>query len=91
MANLGEYLAGTDPGDAASALRLAAQGLANGKLSMVFEASPGRLFEIQSTPALGQEAWKSIVEVDVKTGGPQQVEVDLPADEAQFFRLLLVE
>jgi hypothetical protein len=31
------------------------------------------------------------VEVDVKTGGPQQVEVDLPADEAQFFRLLLVE
>ena len=91
LANLGEYLAGTDPGDSASALRLATQGLVNGKLSMVFEASPGRLFEIQSTPALGQEAWKSIVEVDVKTGGPQQVEVDLPADEAQFFRLLLVE
>ena len=91
LANLGEYLAGTDPDDSASALRLATQGLVNGKLSMVFEASPGRLFEIQSTPALGQEAWKSIVEVDVKTGGPQQVEVDLPADGAQFFRLLLVE
>jgi len=67
------------------------RGLADGKLRLVFEALPGRLFEIQSTPALGQEAWKSIVEVDVKTGGPQQVEVDLPADEAQFFRLLLVE
>jgi len=49
------------------------------------------LFEIQSTPALGQAVWKSILEVDVKTGGPQQVEVDLPDGEAQFFRLLLVE
>ncbi|GIT38472.1 MAG: hypothetical protein Ct9H300mP7_3930 [Verrucomicrobiota bacterium] len=41
-------------GDSASALRLATQGLVNGKLSMVFEASPGRLFEIQSTPALAK-------------------------------------
>ena len=91
LANLGEYLAGTDPGDAASALRLTAEGLANGTLRLVFEALPGRLFEIQSTPALGQAVWKSILEVDVKTGGPQQVEVDLPDGEAQFFRLLLVE
>ena len=91
LANLGEYLAGTDPGDAASALRLSADRLANGKLSLVFEALPGRLFEIQSTPALGLAAWKSILEVDVKTGGPQQVEVDLRAAETQFFRLLLLE
>jgi hypothetical protein len=91
LANLGEYLAGTDPGDASSVLRLAAEGLANSKLRLVFEALPGRLFEIQSTPTLGQAAWKSILEVDVKTGGPQQVEVDLPDGEAQFFRLLLVE
>ena len=91
LSNLGEYLAGTDPGDAASALRLSADRLANGKLSLVFEALPGRLFEIQSTPALGLAAWKSILEVDVKTGGPQQVEVDLRAAETQFFRLLLLE
>jgi len=91
LANLGEYLAGTDPGDAASALRLSADGLADGTLRLVFEALPGRLFEIQSTPALGLAAWKSILEVDVKTGGTQQVEVDLPDGEAQFFRLLLVE
>jgi hypothetical protein len=91
LTNLGEFLAGTDPGDAASALRLAAAGLANGKLSLVFEASQGRLVEIQSTPALGQTVWKSVLEVDVKNDGTQQVEVDLPAGEAQFFRLLLVE
>ncbi|MBT3912369.1 MAG: hypothetical protein HOF22_04125 [Verrucomicrobia bacterium] len=91
LTNLSEYLAGTDPGDAASALRLGAVNLANGKLSLVFEASQGRLIEIQSTPALGQAAWESVLEVDVKSDGPQQVEVDLPAGEAHFFRLLLVE
>ena len=91
LANLGEYLAGTDPGDAASVLRLANVSLGNGKLSLVFEAAQGRLIEIQSTPALGRAAWKSVLEVDVKSDGPQQVEVDLPTGEAQFFRLLLVE
>jgi hypothetical protein len=91
LTNLSEYLAGTDPGDAASALRLTTVNLANGKMSLVFEASQGRLIEIQSTPALGQAAWESVLEVDVKSDGPQQVEVDLPAGEAQFFRLLLVE
>ncbi|MBT3616498.1 MAG: lamin tail domain-containing protein, partial [Verrucomicrobia bacterium] len=91
LTNLSEYLAGTDPGDAASALRLGAVSLANGKLSLVFAASQGRLIEIQSTPALGQAAWESVLEVDVKSDGPQQVEVDLPAGEAHFFRLLLVE
>ena len=91
MTNLSEYLAGTDPGDAASALRLTTVNLANGKMSLVFEASQGRLIEIQSTPALGQAAWESVLEVDVKSDGPQQVEVDLPAGEAQFFRLLLLE
>ena len=91
LTNLSEYLAGTDPGDAASALRLTTVNLANSKMSLVFEASQGRLIEIQSTPALGQAAWKSVLEVDVKSDGPQQVEVDLPVGEAQFFRLLLVE
>ena len=91
LTNVSEYLAGTDPGDAASALRLTAVNLANSKMSLVFEASQGRLIEIQSTPALGQAAWKSVLEVDVKSDGPQQVEVDLPVGEAQFFRLLLVE
>ena len=91
LTNLSEYLAGTDPGDAASALRLTTVNLANGKMSLVFEASQGRLIEIQSTPALGQAAWESVLEVDVKSDGPQQVEVDLPVGEAQFFRLLLVE
>ncbi|MBT7735192.1 MAG: lamin tail domain-containing protein, partial [Verrucomicrobia bacterium] len=81
LTNLSEYLAGTDPGDAASALRLGAVSLANGKLSLVFAASQGRLIEIQSTPALGQAAWESVLEVDVKSDGPQQVEVDLPAGE----------
>ena len=91
LTNVSEYLAGTDPGDAASALRLTTVNLANSKMSLVFEASQGRLIEIQSTPALGQAAWKSVLEVDVKSDGPQQVEVDLPVGEAQFFRLLLVE
>ncbi len=91
LTNVSEYLAGTDPGDAASALRLTTVNLANGKMSLVFEASQGRLIEIQSTPALGQAAWESVLEVDVKSDGPQQVEVDLPVGEAQFFRLLLVE
>ena len=91
LTNVSEYLAGTDPGDAASALRLTAVNLANSKMSLVFEASQGRLIEIQSTPALGQAAWKSVLEVDVKSDGSQQVEVDLPVGEAQFFRLLLVE
>ena len=91
LTNLSEYLAGTDPGNAASALRLTTVNFANSKMSLVFEASQGRLIEIQSTPALGQAAWESVLEVDVKSDGPQQVEVDLPVGEAQFFRLLLVE
>lgn len=91
LTNVNEYLVGTDPGDAASALRLTTVNLANGKMSLVFEASQGRLIEIQSTSALGQAAWESVLEVDVKSDGPQQVEVDLPVGEAQFFRLLLVE
>jgi len=91
LANLSEYLAGTDPKDTSSSLRLGEVSLANGKLSLFFEAAQERLIEIQSTPSLGQAAWKSILEVDIKTDGTQQVEVDLPAGEAHFFRLLLVD
>ncbi|HJO09642.1 MAG TPA: lamin tail domain-containing protein, partial [Verrucomicrobiota bacterium] len=91
LANLSEYLAGTDPKDTSSSQRLGEVSLANGKLSLFFEAAQERLIEIQSTPSLGQAAWKSILEVDIKTDGTQQVEVDLPAGEAHFFRLLLVD
>ena len=91
LTNLSEYLAGTDPSNAASALRLTTVNLINSKISLFFEASQGRLIEIQSTPLLRRAAWKSVLEVDVKSDGSQQVEVDLPAGEAHFFRLLLVE
>jgi hypothetical protein len=90
--NLAEYQAGTDPRDAASVFQLQTVRLANGRLELRFNAArAGQLVEVQSTRALGQAGWETVIEQVAEEAGPQQVEVDVSDSGGQFFRLLLTE
>ena len=90
--NLAEYQAGTDPRDAASVFQLQTVRLANGRLELRFNAArAGQLVVVQSTRALGQAGWETVIEQVAEEAGPQQVEVDVSDSGGQFFRLLLTE
>ena len=92
LSNLAEYYAGTDPRNAASVFQLLAKRLANGRIGLHFDAArAGQLVEVQTTRALGQTAWQTVMEQVAEEAGPQQVEVDVSNSGGQFFRLLLAE
>ncbi|MED6315011.1 MAG: hypothetical protein VX704_08245, partial [Verrucomicrobiota bacterium] len=54
-------------------------------------ARSGQLVEVQSSRALGQKQWETVMEHVADKAGPQQVEVDVFDSDGQFFRLLLME
>jgi len=92
LSNLAEYYAGTDPQDAASVFQLLAKRLANRRIELNFNAARGgQVVEVQSTDALGQVRWETVMEQVAEAAGPQQVEVDVSNSGSQFFRLLLTE
>ena len=92
LSNLAEYYAGTDPRDGASVFQLLAKRLPNDQIELHFNAArSGQLVEVQSSRALGQKQWETVMEHVADKAGPQQVEVDVFDSDGQFFRLLLME
>jgi len=85
--NLAEYLAGTDPRDAASVFRIASVQIGEG-FTLRFESSPYRRYTLESrsegaawTPVPGQEA------VGGHGGTLAMTQTNLPPEGARFYRV----
>ena len=65
LSNREEYVAGTDPMDAFSCLRIAALNPPPGA-SVSFEAVPGRSYTVQFTDALGASPWHKLADVPAR-------------------------
>ena len=64
MTNIEEYLAGTHPGDAASALRIQSFGPVNGNgFALSFIAMSNRTYTVQVRPALASGTWTNLISV----------------------------
>ena len=87
--NAQEYLAGTDPRDAASVLKMAARMDADG-IHFSFLARAGRSYSILSRPAVTGAAWERVVDVAPGVGdAPAEVKVSAAdAQGARFYRVV---
>ena len=89
LTDLGEYLAGTDPGDPASALRLTLDPVPGEGARLQFTARAGRSYTLQSRDRLSYGTWLKLQ--DVPDGTVERV-VQFPiasTGESRFYRLVL--
>jgi hypothetical protein len=92
LSNYAEYLAGTDPTEPGSALRIlqANLGPTTNSLQLTFASVPGRTYDLQTTPALAPPAWTAI-QTNILAGGTQTTLL-VPANSypsAAYFRIRL--
>jgi hypothetical protein len=86
--NREEHLAGTDPLDPASVLRLEVAGTAGDSLQLRFRSSLDRSYRLQSRDSLAGGEWETVR--TIPSGIPQEIEVEtLPATDptGRFYRL----
>jgi hypothetical protein len=94
ISNLGEYLSGTHPRDAASALRLKATMLPGNKVRLSWSAVPGRRYEILYADGL-EHAFRPLTGAGfprIAAATEEHFDDTLPSDpvRARFYRLRLV-
>jgi len=88
LANVVEYVAGTDPRDAGSSLTLNVLRLEDGRFRLGFVAVEGRSYTIHTSQALGQ-AWQPLAEFAPKAAGVVTHELP-PSGGQRYFRLEVV-
>lgn len=90
LSNLQEYLAGTNPRDGSSALRLVAS-LQNGQLQLSFQGVAGKAYTLQYLTSVADSGWTLLAEVPTLAQS-QPVHLVDPSgitSESRFYRLLL--
>jgi hypothetical protein len=84
--NLQEFLAGTNPRDKASVLRISSIIREGGTLRLWFSSVAGKSYTIEQTPSLSERVWSNTISGLVGNGGPLSVTLsNMPS--AQFIRL----
>jgi hypothetical protein len=68
MNNLQEYLAGTNPTNAASALKIEGTSVVGTNLIFYFTAISNHDYTVQFQPVIGTAAWQDLLEVGKATG-----------------------
>ena len=63
-----ELIAGTDPEDAASVLRVAVAEYTAGAVSLSFASMAGRAYQLESSPDLSGDSWKRVGDPVAGTG-----------------------
>lgn len=81
LTNYQEYLAGTDPHDVRSRLRLAAVGV-GGQVQLSFMAVAGRTYGVLACDALGQGEWSPLQRLSAEAND-RVVTVMVPVDTPQ--------
>jgi hypothetical protein len=87
LTNLQEYLAGTDPQDAASALRLSAT-ISDGAAVLRFPAVAGKSYTVSSCDDLGASEWVLLQEISAgAASGVVEIPDTRPLDGQRFYRV----
>ena len=87
LTNLQEYMAGTDPNNAESGLKLKLMRLPNNMLRVSFEGVQGRSYSLQSTITLDRE-WQSLSNFYPKTNEKVERTLSPRVSPERFFRLV---
>ena len=86
MSNRAEYLAGTDPTNALSRLKLTQQIVGNTTV-LSFDAQVGKTYSVQYSDALNVPAWTKLI--DVVAGTARPITVSDPGVQAtRFYRVV---
>lgn len=90
LSNYAEYLAGTDPRDAESALRLNALGQTSGVVELSFRAAAGRSYSLLHSTTLGPVSWTPLTNFPPRlTDGTFEMLVPpVPGETQRFYRLI---
>ena len=92
LTNLQEYLAGTDPNDAASVLRITELGLSGGEVVSLFTSVVGKRYSLERTGDLASPSWSAVATNLVGTGTYYQVRDPCGASAPQrFYRIKVME
>jgi hypothetical protein len=92
LSNLSEFLAGTDPRDPASALRITGIQINATALALEFPSISGRRYVIEFTDDLSFNLWTIVEDGLIGTGGTIQRSFALsPGLEMRFYRFRLVQ
>ena len=84
-----EYLAGTHPTNAASALRFQQIGASGGSVILQFVAVSGRTYSVLYKPALAVAEWQKLVDVPAQpTSGVVNITNTITVGGARFYRLM---
>ncbi|MFM1769708.1 MAG: Inner spore coat protein [Verrucomicrobiota bacterium] len=87
MTNLQEYLAGTAPNDAASALRVSFA--STSPMVLQFGAAAGKAYVVEFRNSLGAGSWTTLATVAAGPAGPVQVTDVAPPASGRFYRVRL--
>ena len=90
LLNWQEFVAGTDPTDAQSALRLHAA-LENGVVRLRFASTETRYYNIERTSDVSSNLWPTLVRNLPGTGASIAVEDRWPATQQVFYRLKVLD
>jgi hypothetical protein len=93
MPNWQEYLAGTNPTNALSALQFSGAGFASGgaaNINLSWQTAPGRSYVLESSPAAGGNNWTP-VNTNLGDGNAFQVVLTNHTGTARFYRIQLVQ
>ena len=89
MTNLAEFIAGTDPQDNQSYLRVEEILASGGSRTLRFLAVSNRTYSVLHRPAAATGAWLKLVDVPARTTNRlESVKDATPPDPARFYRLV---
>ncbi len=89
MTDYQEYLAGTEPLDATSSLKLTTIPSVNGNITLNFVALPGKSYAVDARDSL-TAAWSRLIDYPAQTATYNAGLVDHPANGIRFYRLVLI-
>ena len=89
LSNRDEYLAGTDPQNATSGLRLIVRSESETSTSLTFEGIQGRTYTVQVSGSLESPRWERWIDIPARAAnGPVTVLDPAPAPGTRFYRLV---
>ncbi len=85
VSNRAEYLAGTNPQDPSSYLKV--EQITGGPATLLFNAVSNRTYTIQFKPSLDAASWQKLTDVAARSTNRLETIVDLQAMPGRFYRL----